>query len=109
MTVEGLGGDGHIRSFSSIFPDAPLDTLGPRAPYCVIFVWGGMSTRTLRQKYQPPSSQPFCPRSHHLRAPQPCPCLDTSSLCSRWDRGCRGQCLWSPASGENCQGGQGGM
>lgn len=67
--MEGLGGDGHIRSFSSIFPDAPLDTLGPRAPYCVIFVWGGMSTRTLRQKYQPPSSQPFCPRSHHLRAP----------------------------------------
>lgn len=26
--MEGLGGDGHIHSFSSIFPGAPLDTLG---------------------------------------------------------------------------------
>lgn len=104
--MEGLGRDEHIHSLSSIFLGAPLDTQGSAVSateplLCRFCQWGGMSTGPLRQKYQPPSSQPFYPRSHPLRAPQPCPCLDTSSLYPGWDG--------AAVQSENCQGVQGGM
>lgn len=113
MIVEGLGENGRIDSFNSIFPGAQLDSREDRvnAPYCAI---SAVSNRRvppapLRQKYLPPSSQPSHPRSHYLSVTQPRPYLATSSLylevdvwgwrgCFRRDRACGGECLWSPSS-----------
>lgn len=41
VSAEGLEADGHIHSFSSIFPGVQLDTMGDSechtAPYCATF------------------------------------------------------------------------
>lgn len=117
--MEGLGEDGRIDSFNSIFPGAQLDSRGDRAnaPYCAI---SAVSNRRvppapLRQKYLPPSSQPSHPRSHYLSVTQPRPYLATNSLylgvdvwgwrgCFQRDRACGGESCGAPLPGvDNCQ------
>lgn len=88
--MEGLGAEGHIHSFNSI-SQVPRWTTWEGL--CVIFVWGGMSTGPLRQKYHPPFLTAFLPQKSPPQSPPALPIPDTSSLHSRWDNGCRGQCL----------------
>lgn len=93
--MEGLGGDGHIHSFNSISQVPHWTVWEAQSPLLCHFCLGWDVHRTPETEVPAPFFTAFLPRSHHLRVPQPCPYLDTSSLCSPWDRSCRGERLRS--------------
>lgn len=92
VTLGVVGGDGRTHSSNNIFPGAHLDPEGRhcechRAPYCALsaVVSRRVSTGPLRLKSPFSSSQLSHPRSHHLKATQPSPCLAQAP--SAWNSG----------------------